>query len=243
MHGVAVTALSHDDLALRPPGLGRRLPRRWNCRRPALPEFDHEGEIGAGAKINQSNLPDNADQNVLVFADGDTQVMGIAGTDTLGGLAAVGPAAALLAIDPKTIADIGVGAKVFAEDGITVAAVGSADLLTDATDVVASTFAGAGSADAIVLGGETYAYVDANAVVVACGSVSIIAITGRPTRTWRARCRRRDAVAAGASAGISLVARTPRPGSATTRMSVPRFAGEQGGRPPSIRPGAAATSP
>ena len=208
IHGVAVTALSHDDLALQATGLGAAAAASLELSAAGIASNSTtKAEIGAGAKINQSNLPDNADQNVLVFADGDTQAMGIAGTDTLGGLAAVGPAAALLAIDPNTIADIGVGAKVFAEDGVTVAAVGSADLLTDATDVVASTFAGAGSADAIVLGGETYAYVDANAVVVAFGSVSINANEDALTQNVAgALSDGSGAVAAGASAGISLVA-------------------------------------
>jgi len=209
VHGVAVTALSHDDLALQATGLGASDVAGLELSASGVVDnATTRAEIGAGALVDQSGLPSSTSQSVLVFADGDTQAMVIAGTDSISGLLAVGPAAALLAIDPDTIAFIGAGAKVSAIDDLTVQAVGTDDLLTDATDVVASDLSVAGSVDALVLGGETYAYVDANATVIAGGSVSIVANETSQSENVAGALSDGTSgpVAVGASAGISLVA-------------------------------------
>ncbi len=209
VHGLAVTALSHDDLAIETSGLGAAGLAALELSASGVADTSTtQAAIEAGALINQRGFPGSAAQSVLVDADGDAQVLAVAGSVPLSGLAAVGPAGTLLAIDPVTLALIGAGAKVAADDGITVTAVTLTDLLGDATSAVLSTIGAAGSADAVVLGGHTYAYIDANALVVAGGSVSVLADNSSTSQTDAGVVATgANAVAAGASAGISLVSK------------------------------------
>ncbi len=209
VHGLAVTALSHDDLALSTMGLGAAglAPIELSAS-GIVAQSTTRAKIGAGALVNQGGFGGSTAQSVLVAADGDTQAMGIAGTAAAGGLAAVGPATALITLQPNTEAFIGAGAKVSANDAVTVRAVAQADLLNDAAGIVASLIGVAGSADAIVFGGHDYAYIDANAVVMAGGSVSVLAEdSGITQNVAGALSLSSGFVAAGGSASLSLIAR------------------------------------
>jgi hypothetical protein len=142
---------------------------------------------------------------VRVDAESDSQAMAIAGSTAAGGVAAVGPAASLIALDPPTDAWIGAGADVTAADDVSVEAHNQTDLLTDATGSSVSDIGASGSAAAIALGGQTYAYVDAGADVLAGGSAQILAQDSSTLENVAGSVAGASLAAADGSAALNLV--------------------------------------
>ncbi len=177
INGLAITALSHDDISTSGSGYGAAFA--------ASPQFSFSGTvvetnisafIGSGARINTNNAAANAAQSVLVNAASDIAVLNIAGSITAAGVASVGPAATLALLAPVTEAFIGAGAIVRAPGNIEVVAKGTEDLVAVPTGLVASALISAsGSLGVISVDSTTYAFIDQNANVDAHDSILVSA--------------------------------------------------------------------
>ena len=125
-----------------------------------------KASIGEDARVNQTTTTAVATQSVLVLASDRSDVIGVAGSVALGGIAGVGAGADIGVYTKHTEAWIGSGAKVSAlgdvrvlansEDKITSAAVSAAGGLTAGI---------AGAVDVYVINVTTKAYVDASRTV------------------------------------------------------------------------------
>ena len=202
--GIAVAALSHDDLAVQSSGLGAAPVAALQLSASGIAaQSKTYAEIGSGAQINQDRpVNPSGFGSVQVIAIGNSQAMAIGGSLPLSAVAAVGPATSLVALDPDTEAFIGDGAKVSADDGVHVEALHSADVLTDEAGALVSAITAAGSVGGIVLGGRTYAYIGDNASVTAGGSVVVQAYDTAIAQDVAGALALSGALAVGATAGV-----------------------------------------
>ncbi len=178
MQGVAVTATNEDNIASAAASFGAALVAPIQVA-GAVSTVNNmtSAYIGSSAKVNQNTPSAGAAQTVLVTAGDDYHLLGVGGAATGGLLTAIGTGGALvLGKNQTTEAYIGTMAQVSAAQDVIVTAGASEDILLVAAEASGSLIANiAGAVATVSLNDKTYAYVDANAVVNAGGSVLIYA--------------------------------------------------------------------
>lgn len=187
VRGVAVTAVSTDDVETLAVGFGASLGESPELSGSLLITTNRTtAGIGAGAQVVAESAGDPPEE-VLVAAGSDTRHLGIAGVAgvSLGG--AVGLSTAIALVDNLTEAFVGFGAVVRASGDVTVEARAAEDVLLIAGSAAAAAgvtllpplpfgFAIAGSLPVISLDLRTHAFLDVEANVQAGGDLLVRAV-------------------------------------------------------------------
>ena len=178
LQGVAVTATNEDNIASAAASFGAALVAPIQVAGSvSMLNNTTSAYIGSSAKVNQNTPSAGAAQTVLVTAGDDYHFLGVGGAATGGLLSAIGTGGALvLGKNQTTQAYIGTMAQVSAAQDVIVTAGATEDILLVAAEASGSLIANiAGAVATVSLNDKTFAYVDANAVVNAGGSVLIYA--------------------------------------------------------------------
>ncbi len=178
MQGVAVTATNEDNIASAAASFGAALVAPIQIAGAvSIVNNTTSAYIGSSAKVNQNTPSAAAAQTVLVTAGDDYHFLGVGGAATGGLLTAIGTGGDLvLGKNQTTQASIGTSAEVSAAQDVIVTAGAAEDILLVAAEVTASLTANiAGAVATVSLNDKTYAFIDANAVVNAGGSVLVYA--------------------------------------------------------------------